>query len=180
MKCPDKAKILAYLDNELHKTEYEITKEHISTCESCQDAFNTILDNKSMIKEAIDLLEPDEVIVPEFKFEEVTKASNNVNLYEMPSIKQKIASSMKILVPSAAAVLLFLCVKSSNLLNTGANQEYLEAVIRTEHEMMDSNPNAWMNDREISFSIVDKEEKTIERITSTKKSDKLTSEIIKY
>ncbi|MCP4725711.1 MAG: hypothetical protein GY863_11775 [bacterium] len=57
---------------------------------------------------------------------------------------------------------------------------YMEAIMRAEEDILIPDSNSWWTERRMFIAIIDKDTKTMEKIVTSKNSDNIISETIKY
>ncbi|MCP4723699.1 MAG: hypothetical protein GY863_01620 [bacterium] len=173
MICPEEEIILRYLDNELTEEDTGRFELHLSECEKCRNELDRMAENIALIKRDIKQLEPESINVPDYPFSKTLKI---LSLGKVSGAKKMLK---RIILPAAALIMVVL-IAYNTFKDSEIDQDYMEAIMKAEEDILIPDSNSWWTERRMFIAIIDKDTKTMEKIITSKNSDNIISETIKY
>lgn len=136
--CKDKERLIDFLEGTMSPEELTLFKKHLEECDLCR--------NESIeLKKLYDLIDKDEVLLPEREFFEQLK--ENIRKKEIP-LRKSIWKTFGILAP-AFGLIIFL------ILSNIKREEFVEVSIPTALLLQDENFNNLLLDRILNDELMD-------------------------
>ncbi len=174
MKCFNLDYIQRYLDKELTAEEIKKFEQHLSGCTFCNGELNDRAENIALIRSELSILEPEEIIVPVNPFS-TAYTDNRMNA---GNSRKVFFRRMTLL--AAAAILVAIFISQIDYLNRVEDYDYMEAIMKAEEDILIPDSNTWWTEKRMFIAIIDEENKTMEKIITSKNAENIISETIKY